>query len=81
MERTFAFRQFSKKKLRKLFSLKPSWKVKKRVLHKIPDSGLYWALPGGNDRKLEPDPKMDSEVLDIEDVEEEDEEDETERSI
>ena len=55
--------------------------MKKRVLHKIPDSGLYWALPGGNDRKLEPDPKMDSEVLDIEDVEEEDEEDETERSI
>ena len=78
MERTFAFRQFSKKKLRKLFSLKPSWKVKKRVLHKIADSGPYWAMPGGNDRKLEPDPKMVSEVLDIEDVEEEDE---TERSI
>ena len=48
------------------------------MLHKIPDSGPYWAMPGGNDRKLEPDPKMASEVLDIEDIEEE--EDETERS-
>ena len=52
--------------------------MKKRVLHKIADSGPYWAMPVGNDRKLEPDPKMVSEFLDIEDVEEEDEK---ERSI
>ena len=75
MERTFAFRQFSKKKLWKFISLKPSLKVKKRVKHKIPDSGPYWAMSGGYDidRKLEHDAKIINECLDIEDIEEEDE--------